>query len=325
MKILVTGSEGFIGVHLMRHLVRQGYDALGIDVEPNKAAGDYQYAQCDILDAQALEDVLRGYQPTTVIHLAARTDLLGKTLEDYRANIDGVRNLVEAIRKTRGVERCVFTSSQLVCRPGYLPQHDLDFQPINLYGQSKVLTEKIVRECNGADVVWCLTRPTTIWGAGMSKHYQRFFRMIYTRRYFHVGKAPVYKSYGYVGNTTFQYEKLITAAPHLVNGRVFYLADYEPVALTDWVNAFQQAFGSKPVFTMPTMLAQVAARVGDGINAVGYKAFPFNSFRLHNVLVGYQFDLTGLEEITGPLPYSMEQGVEETVKWLKNEGIIPAN
>ncbi|MEZ4642765.1 MAG: NAD-dependent epimerase/dehydratase family protein [Chloroflexota bacterium] len=115
--------------------------------------------QCDILDLQALEQVFLDYQPTIIIHLAAKTDLLGETIKDYRANVDGVLNLVEAIKKTPSVERCIFTSSQLVCRPGYVPQHDLDFQPINLYGQSKVLTEKIVREHNGANVVWCLTRP----------------------------------------------------------------------------------------------------------------------------------------------------------------------
>ncbi|MEZ4642764.1 MAG: hypothetical protein R3E31_08525 [Chloroflexota bacterium] len=85
------------------------------------------------------------------------------------------------------------------------------------------------------------------------------------------------------------------------------------------------ASDSKPVVTIPVILAKLAARVGDVINTVGYKAFPFNSFRLNNVLIGYQFDLSGLQEITGPLPYSMEHGVVETVKWLKKDGVIPVN
>lgn len=90
------------------------------------------------------------------------------------------------------------------------------------------------------------------------------------------------------------------------------MADYEPISLRTWVNAFQRELGARPVRTMPEPLAKVAAYLGDMINTVGIKSFPFNSFRLKNILMEYRFDLAATEKVCGPLPYTMEHGVQET-------------
>jgi hypothetical protein len=57
---------------------------------------------------------------------------------------------------------------------------------------------------------------------------------------------------------------------------------------------------------------------GDAVNAVGVKKFPFNSFRLNNVLTQYQFDLKPTASVCGDLPFDMEQGVAATVVWLRD-------
>ena len=49
----------------------------------------------------------------------------------------------------------------------------------------------------------------------MSPHYQRFLRMIQRGHYFHVGNNPLWKSYGYIDNTTFQYLRLLEAPADL--------------------------------------------------------------------------------------------------------------
>jgi hypothetical protein len=68
---------------------------------------------------------------------------------------------------------------------------------------------------------------------------------------------------------------------------------------------------------MPKALAKALAACGDVANAAGFRRFPFNSFRLNNVLTQYRFDLEPTRAVCGELPYSMEQGVAETATWFR--------
>jgi len=193
--------------------------------------------------------------------------------------------------------------------------------PIRFTAASKIRTEQIVREEDGAGLEWCLVRPTTVWGPGMSPHYQRFLRMIQGGYYFHVGTTPLWKSYGYIDNPAFQYLRLLEAPAEMIHRKTFYLADYDPIDLLAWCDAFQRAFDARPIRHVPLALARTFAYCGDAVNAIGVRRFPFNSFRLNNVLTQYRFDTKAVEAICGPLPYTMEQGVATTAAWLR--GVTP--
>ncbi len=318
-RVLVTGSSGFIGTHLVRGLVAEGHAVFGLDIrDPATPVPGVQHHRADLLDAGHVRHVLAETAPEVVLHLAARTDLdETRDLNGYAANFTGVEHLLAAVQATPSVRRCIGTSSQLVCRVGYVPIGDEDYCPSTLYGESKVLTERVWRREDGGGVEWCLVRPTTIWGPGMNPHYLRFFGLIRRGRYFHVGGGPRYKSYGYVGNTVHQYCRLLGAPVPLIHRRTLFLADYEPIALEAWANAFQAVLGAPRIRTLPLPVARMAARLGDLLNAIGFRRFPFNSFRLGNVLTEYVLDLTATESACGDLPYGMTQGVEETVRWLQ--------
>jgi nucleoside-diphosphate-sugar epimerase len=302
-KVLVTGAAGFIGRHVVAAL---GDDAVGIDTR-----------EADLRDRFRLIEQLRAAAPAAIVHLGARTDLGGQSLADYAANTDGVANLISAIDSTPSVERCLFASSQLVCKVGYVPRDEHDTCADTQYGKSKVLGEEIVRAWNSGRVTWCLLRPTTIWGPGMGAHYQRFLRMIERGRYVHVGRRPLYKSYGYVGNAVHQIRRFLSAPSDRIHGRTFYLADYQALSLRGWAEAIQRELGAAPIRTIPEPAARSIALAGDVVNRLGWSSFPFNSFRLRNVLTEYQFDLRATEEICGPLPYSMNDGVRALVAWFR--------
>ena len=314
MKVLVTGSSGFIGQALVRRLTAAGWEVAGLD-RGSSATSNYL---CSILDAARLNDIVQKFSPDALVHLAARTDLDEKTdLAGYAVNVEGVQNVTAAVRLTPSIKRAIWTSSQLVCRVGYVPRDDTDYTADTMYGRSKIRTEQIVREEDGAGREWCLVRPTTVWGPGMSPHYQRFLRMIQRGQYFHVGNNPLWKSYSYIENIAFQYQRLLEAPAESIHRKTLYLADYEPIDLLAWCDAFQRAFKSRPIPHVPLAVARTFAYCGDAVNAVGVRNFPFNSFRLNNVLTQYRFDTKATEAICGPLPYTMEQGVAETAAWLR--------
>ena len=320
MKVLITGSSGFIGCHLVRGIIERGHLVLGVDVNmPVSRPEGFIFQECDILDAEKLKAIFLEFEPTHVMHLAARTDLDEKAdlLIDYDANVAGVENIAAAVQSTDSVIRCIYTSTQLVCRPGYIPQNNKDWQPHTKYGESKVLGEQIVYKNNGGGKSWCIVRPTTVWGPGMNKHYQNFISLVEKGRYFHVGRKLLLKSYGYVGNLVHQYIQLLEVPEANMHGKMLYLADYDPISLRGWVDMLSGELGSGSIMTIPAILARFGAYTGDIVNLLGYEDFPFNSFRLNNVLTEYQVDTSDTEEICGALPYTMEDGVRETVDWYK--------
>jgi len=317
MKVLITGSSGLIGRWVVDRLKKEGHQAIGLDkaMPPLPTSMD-EYIVCDILDQSALISEVHRISPDALIHLAARIDLNEtKNLSGYAANIDGVRNVVEAVRQTPTIRRAIYTSSQLVCRIGHVPSSDTEYCPNTLYGQSKVLTEKIVREENGGGADWCITRPTTVWGPYMSPHYQMMLRLIKKGLYFHCGKGKLYKSYAYAGNIAHQYVRLLTTEVEIMHRKTFYLADYQPLSLRDYADGLAREMEAPKIHTVPLMVARFLALTGDILNTCGFRRFPFNSFRLNNILTEYTFDLSSTEAACGPVPFTQEHGIKETAKW----------
>src|SRR4051794_36966002 len=106
MKVLVTGSSGFIGQALVRRLRLAGHEVTGLD----RAPGATTEHVCDIIDAERLNAIIAGSAPDTVVHLAARIDIdESDTLAGYASNIQGVENVIAAVRNAPSVKRAIWT------------------------------------------------------------------------------------------------------------------------------------------------------------------------------------------------------------------------
>ena len=316
-KVLVTGSSGFIGRWLVEQLKKDGYQVIGLDkVLPTPSLNLDEHIDCNILDKNRLLTEVKRVAPDALIHLAARTDLNEvRDVNGYADNIEGVQNVVEAVRQTSTIRRAIYTSSQLVCKVGYVPTSDVDYCPNTLYGESKVLTERIVREEDGGGVEWCLVRPTTVWGPYMSLHYQSMLRFIRNGIYFHAGSSKLYKSYSYAGNIAYQYARLLKAESNAIQRETLYLSDYEPMSLRDYADGLATEMDCSKIVTVPLPLAKLLALSGNILNKCGLKQFPYNTFRLNNILTEYVFDMAKTQAVCGPLPYSQSQGVQHTANW----------
>ncbi|MBJ7328694.1 MAG: NAD(P)-dependent oxidoreductase [Solirubrobacteraceae bacterium] len=320
-KVLVTGGSGFIGTNLVHAYREAGVTVLNADAsKPRNAADADVFRQVDFLDAAAVKSVVDDFQPTHVFHLAARTDLDGVTLSDYAVNIEGVTNVIEALRGLGPVlNRVVMASSRMVCEIGYQPKSDTDYRPSTPYGESKVRTEELTRPVT--DLPWLLVRPTSIWGPWFDIPYRDFFLSIAKGRYVHPRGRRIDKNFGYVGNTIWQLHSLMTADDDAVLGKTFYLADNPPLEVRDFADRISRALSTRKAPNVPLPVLKGLAVAGDTLEKTGRRA-PLTSFRLANLLTNMYYELGPLEDVVGPPPIGLDQGVAETVAWLRLQQLV---
>ena len=154
MKILITGSAGFIGFHLAQELLRRGDEVTGLDnfneyydvkLKEARAAilmkqKGFTLVRGDICDRKAVEKAMKGAD--RVVHLAALAGVrysLEHPEEYMKTNIDGFFEVIDAV-KCLGINGLIYASSSSVYGGnGKLPASEGDRvdDPLSLYGLNK--------------------------------------------------------------------------------------------------------------------------------------------------------------------------------------------
>ncbi len=164
MRALVTGSNGFVGQHLIRHLRENGDEVLGIDRE------------YDVTDEAAVREVFRRYVPDTTYHLAALTHVgesWERANEFTRVNVVGTHRVLDAAYEAAPSSTTIVVSTSEVY--GIVSEEDLPLgetfrvAPANPYSASKVEAENVAHDVvrrRGQRVV--VARPFNHLGPGQS-------------------------------------------------------------------------------------------------------------------------------------------------------------
>jgi UDP-glucose 4-epimerase len=163
VKLLITGSRGFVGGSIGRLAAQQDHEVLGISRAAQPAA-DWPgaYVSADVVSAD-LAQTIRDFAPDAIFH-AAGTASVGASfaapLDDLRASLLSWANLLNSVRHSALQPLLVFPSSAAVY--GLLEQlpvtEDAPVRPISPYGFHKAACELLAREystCFGQRIIVC--------------------------------------------------------------------------------------------------------------------------------------------------------------------------
>jgi UDP-glucuronate 4-epimerase len=175
MKILVTGSAGFIGFHVAHRLLTDGHSVVGLDnindyydpslkTRRNKLLAEfkkYKFYKVDIADEKKIETIFKKEKPETVVHLAAQAGVRYSILNPWvyaKSNYYGTLSIFEAAHKA-GIKRVLYASSSSV----YGKNQESPFKethrtntPMSLYAATKKANEVLAHAYNhlfGVDMV----------------------------------------------------------------------------------------------------------------------------------------------------------------------------
>lgn len=157
MKILVVGGAGYIGSHMVRELLAEGFDPLVFDnlgTGHGWAVPDGRLLHGDLADSGRLREVFAAHAFDAVMHFASFIQVgesVQQPLKYYRNNVANTLNLLEAMRDA-DVRRFVFSSTAAVYgTPETVPiSEDAPLHPENPYGHSKLMIEQVLADCEQA-------------------------------------------------------------------------------------------------------------------------------------------------------------------------------
>lgn len=163
MRVLVTGGLGFIGSATVRLLLTEtdaevinldkvSYASTFESVAEVSGGSNYSFVRCDLADADAVLTEVTAAEPDVVIHLAAESHVdhsIDRPDSFVHSNVVGTFNLLEAVRRSDGLDRFVHVSTDEVF--GSLPldggffDEDSAYNPRSPYSATKAASDHLVR------------------------------------------------------------------------------------------------------------------------------------------------------------------------------------
>jgi dTDP-4-dehydrorhamnose reductase len=164
--LLVTGGNGLLGTKLIELGLRDGpVRPVSASRQPcsNRFLGDFEFHQLDVTDASAVNRLLERVRPRWTIHTAAMTDVDGCEREPdaaWQANVVGAQTIADACQRLGAHLVQLSTEYVFDGRDGPYVEEDAT-NPINVYGQTKLASEKAVLDsCPAATIA----RTTVLYG-----------------------------------------------------------------------------------------------------------------------------------------------------------------
>ncbi len=190
MKILVTGGAGMIGSHLVRALLDTGFEVISLDKKPcldSRAKS----VTIDLLDKQAVSDVISHSNVDKIIHLAAlahTTSGENPTYDDYyRLNVECAKNVFEAsddldVLFISTVDVYGFTKGTV--------STETEIHPVTPYAKTKALAEA---QCQNICSKYSIFRLSPVYTAEIKRDIQKRYYLKYPKIAYLIGKGTDYE------------------------------------------------------------------------------------------------------------------------------------
>ncbi|MEO0072354.1 MAG: GDP-mannose 4,6-dehydratase [candidate division WOR-3 bacterium] len=175
-RVLITGIEGFAGLHLFNHLSqKQRYKIYGLHYRTCALSGLTCF-HGDIRDYSFVVGVIKEVQPNLIFHLAAQSSVAygeKELQETYTVNVTGTFNILEAVRCLKLKSRIIYISSCEVYGPHNQKLKETTLlNPVSFYAITKICAENLCQyysKIQNLDIV--ILRPFSHTGPGQSEQF----------------------------------------------------------------------------------------------------------------------------------------------------------
>ena len=311
MKILVTGGGGFVGLALVRRLVKLGFEVSTFSrkIYPEHQKLGVKIFQGNLVNSVEIERACKGMD--TVFHIAAKVGMWGLYSDFYKNNVIGTENVIKACKNNR-VNNLIFTSSASVVFDGSNlegVEESVEYpkNPVSNYTATKAIAEQLVINANSNSFKTISLRPHLVWGLGDTQLVPGILKRAKTGRLRKIGRKDFLTDNTYIDNLI---EAQFLALKMLNNksevcGKPFFITNDEPVLVWDFINSILQSAGIPPVHkTIPKFLALFVAGLFEKTHRIFHlKTEPYiTRFAIHELCTHHWFNISAAKKLLGYSP-----------------------
>ncbi|MDR2635866.1 MAG: NAD-dependent epimerase/dehydratase family protein [Campylobacteraceae bacterium] len=326
MKILVTGTTGFLGSRAAVLLAEEGHEIIATGRNSSKAPkhSSIRFIQAD-LTQELSEDLFEGVE--AVVHCAALSSPWGKYEDFYRMNVVATEQLIERSLEHQ-IKRFVHISSPSIYfdfkdRENIKESDTLPSKKVNFYAQTKYLAELKILEAVAKGLPGIILRPRAIFGPGDTALLPRVVKANNTKFIpkMREDDGPLC-DLTYVDNVVHAIRLALNAKEACI-GQAYNITNAEPIYLLEKIRELTKELGLKyNVKKIPYGLAFAYA----GILEFVYRFFlrgkepAFTKYSISLFYNNQRLDVTKAKEELGYTPIvSMEEGFSRVVRGWSDE------
>lgn len=294
MKVLVTGSNGFIGRALSEQLKEKGFQVIKLTRK----------------DGDISDPLIRKYfRGIDIVYncAAALAHRKPSRSEYYKSNVCGVRNLLE-ICKDEDVKLFVHFSSVAV------------FNPVDMYSKTKFEAERVVNEFRRKSQSAIIIRPTIAYGPGDTRPgFLDFFKLAKFGVLPVIGGGKNFFHTIYIGNLT-RFAIELSMNKSAVN-RNFVIGDDPCPRIVEVIDAIKNASGATKTIHIPLLLAKICSYLFIPLVLIGLRV-PLSPKRVNFLTENKKFDLSEVKKFKYNNLVGLKEGMRITNMWYKERGLI---
>lgn len=327
----MTGASGFLGGYLIEELVRRGYGVRGMVRDLRKASSlrdlGVEVVYGDLTRHETLSEAVRGVD--VVIHLAAYYTFTGTKKLYMLVNVDGTRALAQAALKS-GVKRFIYCSSTEAIGPVKNPPGNEDTPPNPQfeYGRSKLLAEQVVKELGNSGLEYTIVRPSGMYGPRNVDDVAYWFIMTVAKggilSKFMIGNGEYLVQFAHVRDVV-QGFTLVLEKTDVSVGQTYIISDERAYTYREVYEIISQIIGKKPpkiklsprIAKFLLTFTEAYDRMRKGENLILRKSI------VDAVTTHRAYSINKAKKELGYKPqYDLKKGLEETIKWYKDNGFF---
>ena len=319
MKVLVTGGTGFVGGHLVRRLVKKGFDVRALVRKSSNIDNlkklDVEIVLGDITDKDSVKKAIKGIEK--VFHIGALFRQSGFPDSTFwEINVGGPKNMLEASLEN-GVERFIHCSTVGVLSHISNPPADetYPYSPGDIYQETKTEGEKLaLKFFREEGLPGAVIRPAMIYGPGDTR-ILKLFKLIANRKFIMLGTGKTLAHFVYIDDLIDGFE--LCAEKSSALGEVYIIAGQEPITLNELVALIAKELNVPvPKLHLPVRPFQVLGSLCEAICKPFGIEPPIFRRRVDFFTKDRAFDISKARRDLGYHPkMDMVTGISRTIEW----------